>query len=154
MLIKKYLILFLIIVAGAGLTYYFWPAKGGAPIVTESRKLVTNWGLKLELADTDTTRTKGLSGRASLPSDTGLLFVFDRAGTYGFWMKEMNFPIDIVWINEAKQVVGITKNLTPESYPQVFYPPEPIKSALEINAGAAEKLGIKKGDQLSWPLDS
>ncbi|HRZ30119.1 MAG TPA: DUF192 domain-containing protein [Candidatus Paceibacterota bacterium] len=90
---------------------------------------------KLEIADTNEERQQGLSGRASLPRDTGLLFVFEQPGRYGFWMKEMNFPIDIVWLDKNKKVLGTTKNLQPSSYPKIFYSPENTSYALEINTG-------------------
>lgn len=90
---------------------------------------------KLEIADEPAELIKGLSNRESLPKDYGLLFVFPETGKHGFWMKDMKFPIDIVWLDENKEVIGITKNLKPNSYPQVFYPPKDIKYALEINTG-------------------
>jgi len=90
---------------------------------------------KLEIADEPEELTQGLSGREKLAQDYGLLFVFPKPGRHGFWMKDMKFPIDIIWLNENREVIGITKNLEPSSYPQVFYPPSEIKYALEINTG-------------------
>ena len=87
-----------------------------------------------EIADTPAKRELGLSGRPALPADRGILFIFDQPDRHGFWMKDMNFPIDIVWLDENKRVVNITKNLQPNSYPQLFYPPQDIKYALEIKA--------------------
>lgn len=91
--------------------------------------------LEVEIAETDAARARGLSGRAALSENQGMLFVFDEPGQYGFWMKDMNFPIDIVWINEDWHIVGVTAEISPESYPEAFYPPRPIKYALEVNAG-------------------
>ncbi len=88
-----------------------------------------------EVANTKAKKTLGLSGRKSLPRDHGLLFVFDQPSQPGFWMKDMNFPIDIVWLDENKKIIGIEKNFEPSSYPQVIYPPQKISFALEINAG-------------------
>ena len=87
-----------------------------------------------EIADTQEKRELGLSGRPALPADQGMLFVFDQPGRHGFWMKDVNFPIDIVWLDENKRTISITKNLQPNSYPQLFYPPQDIKYALEIKA--------------------
>ncbi|MBI2100631.1 MAG: DUF192 domain-containing protein [Candidatus Vogelbacteria bacterium] len=100
--------------------------------------------LAVEIADDETERSRGLSGRTRLASNEGMLFVFDAPGSYGFWMKEMNFPIDIIWLDEDWRITGITANLSPDSYPQVFYPPEPVKYVLEVNAGlaAAQQLSI------------
>lgn len=88
-----------------------------------------------EVANTEAKRTLGLSGRKSLQTNQGMLFVFDEPSQPGFWMKDMNFPIDIIWLDENKKIIGIEKNLQPSSYPQVFYPPQKIKSVLEINSG-------------------
>ncbi len=88
-----------------------------------------------EIADTKKKRGLGLSGRSTLPADRGMLFIFDQPNKHGFWMKDMNFPLDIVWFDKNRTIVGITKNLQPNSYPQIFYPPQEIVSALEINTG-------------------
>ena len=84
----------------------------------------------------------GLSGRASLPKDAGMLFVFPKTSTYGFWMKDMKFPIDIVWIGENKSVVGITPKISPDTYPKIYYPPSDIRYVLELNSGGAAEYGV------------
>lgn len=89
----------------------------------------------IELADTPAERERGLSGKESLPEGHGLLFIFDKPDLYGFWMKEMNFPIDVVWLDESMVVVDIEKNVTPDSFPHIFYPPRPVKYVLETNVG-------------------
>src|SRR4051812_48326835 len=58
--------------------------------------------ISIEVADTPEARERGPSGRESLPQGSGVLFVFDAPATYGFWMKDMRFPIDIVWLDEEK----------------------------------------------------
>lgn len=105
--------------------------------------------LKLEVATSSEVRERGLSGRADLPADTGLLFIFPETALYGFWMKEMNFAIDIIWLAPDGKVVEITKEAKPESYPNAFYPPEPVKYVLEVNAGYAEQHNLKIGDILA-----
>jgi uncharacterized protein len=100
------------------------------------------------IADTDRTREHGLSDRESLATDAGLLFIFPNVSTSGFWMKDMHFALDIVWINEQKQVIGIDANISPDTYPDVFMPPAPIKYVLELNAGKAADFDIEKGVQL------
>ena len=102
----------------------------------------------LEIADTDAKRTQGLSGRTALENNHGMLFIFEEPGKYGFWMKDMLFPIDIVWISADLQVVGVERNVLPESYPQIFYPQTLINYALELNSGEAERLGIDIGEKL------
>ncbi len=90
-----------------------------------------------EVADTPARRAKGLSGRASLPENEGMLFVFEEPGNHGFWMKDMKFAIDIIWIKGDK-IVGLTENAEPEPQKSVlgltvYYPPEPVDKVLEIN---------------------
>ena len=104
--------------------------------------------IPIEIAESNEERAQGLSGRAALPSGQGLLFIFDLPGSYGFWMKDMQFPIDIVWINENWEVIGLERRVTPETYPTTFYPPSPVKYVLELNSGDATRLGIDIGSKL------
>lgn len=101
------------------------------------------------IADTPASRQQGLSGKDSLPPNTGMLFIFDTPGTYGFWMKEMKFDLDLVWINDKMVVIGISKGVKASSYPAVFYPPQPVKYVLEVPAGFADGQGLKVGQSLS-----
>ena len=105
---------------------------------------------RILIASTSAVRQQGLSGRISMASDEGLLFIFPEAGEYGFWMKDMNFPIDIVWIDADRKVVGISENVAPESYPENFYPPKTILYVLELNAGAVKKAGLKVGSVVGF----
>ena len=103
--------------------------------------------IQIEIADTDAKRIQGLSNRESLPTDTGLLFIFPTPTTPSFWMKDMHFPIDIIWLDANWKIIGIEKNLTPETYPKLFFPPSPIKYVLEVNAGFSTKNNLKTGDR-------
>lgn len=135
---KKFLILFFLIIFITGIFIGFNSAhhdqktKNNFSYQTTQIQIGTTT-IIAEIADTKEKRGLGLSGRPALPADGGMLFVFDQPGNYGFWMKDMNFPIDIVWLDANKKIIGTTKNLQPKSYPQIFYPPAPIKYALEIN---------------------
>lgn len=100
----------------------------------------------IEIADTEEERGQGLSGRASLPEDAGMLFDFIVPSRPGFWMKEMNFPIDIVWIDNNWKIVDLTKNFSPRSYPQVIFPNSAVQYVLEINAGLIDINNFKIGD--------
>lgn len=104
--------------------------------------------IKVEIANTPEERELGLSGRESLETLHGILFIFEQPAIYPFWMKEMNFPIDIVWIDENWQVVGIEREILPESFPQTFNPSRPVKYVLELNSGEAEFFGIDMGSQV------
>lgn len=110
---------------------------------------VGNRSIPIELADTDAERVQGLSGRESLQHGSGLLFLFEKMGIQGFWMKDMKFAIDIVWIDENWTVIGIERAVEPDSYPTVFYSNGPVKYVLELNSGEAAALGIDIGLKLS-----
>jgi len=103
---------------------------------------------KIDIADTKTERAKGLSGVKMLSKNEGLLFVFDTPGVYPFWMKDMNFAIDIIWVDENLEIVYIKENATPESFPELFNPKVEALYVLEINAGETSDSKIKIGDNL------
>lgn len=101
-----------------------------------------------EVADTKASRELGLSGRNGLRNNEGMLFVFESLGRYGFWMKDMNFPIDMLWINQNGIVVKSESNLSPSSYPNTFINDAPAMYVLELGAGRAEEYGIFLGSKL------
>lgn len=102
--------------------------------------------LDLEVAETNRERIKGLSGRKSLRENSGLLFIFPQEDFYGIWMKEMNFPIDIIWLSDDLRVVSIKTEVAPESYPEVFRPNIKSLYVLEVNSGLTRKTQIEVGD--------
>lgn len=106
----------------------------------------------VEIASSTMDKITGLSGRDSLGGDEGMLFTYDNPGSYGFWMKGMKFPIDIIWINGDK-IAGFAESAQPEPGKslwglKIYYPPESIDKVLEVNAGTVKSLGIKVGDGL------
>lgn len=109
---------------------------------------INNLHLDLSVANTDALRVKGLSGVDKLKSNEGMLFIFPKEGNYGFWMKDMNFPIDIIWIDRDLKVAGVAKNVLPSTYPQAFYPPTPVPYVLELPAGTFDANGLKVTDLL------
>ena len=104
--------------------------------------------LTAEVADTKSSRELGLSGRTQIRDNEGLLFVFDAPGRYGFWMKDMLFPIDILWINQNGIVVEIERNATPESYPKTYMNASPATYVLEMAANKAEEQGLYIGSKV------
>ncbi len=117
---------------------------------TESLKYsdlkINNTVIKVRIADTPMEQARGLSGLATLAQDKGLLFVFNQPTIPRFWMKEMRFPIDIIWIDEEKQIIGIEHNLSPNTFPQIYSPNAPIIYALEVNATWTKQHNINIGD--------
>jgi uncharacterized membrane protein (UPF0127 family) len=104
--------------------------------------------VQLAVADTPDRRRRGLSGYDSLDDNEGMLFVYDDSGNRGFWMKDMDFAIDIIWLDEDSEVVTIKRKAQPKSYPNTFYPTEPAKNVIEVASGMAETLKINSGDRL------
>lgn len=114
--------------------------------------------ITVEVANTPAARTRGLGYRDSLPEDAGMLFGMGAARLHRFWMKGMRFPLDMVWIDEQKQVISVTRDVpaeppgTPDSELPTYAPDEPALYVLELNAGAAERLGIDPADRLEFTL--
>lgn len=105
----------------------------------------------LEVADSSATRERGLSGRIGLAPNTGMIFVFENLGRYSFWMKDMIFPIDMIWLRDDWCIVHIVADADPESYPTIFAPPVPALYIVEIGAGEAARLGLKNGSCIDAP---
>lgn len=112
--------------------------------------LMPQGALVVEVANTRASRELGLSGRKMMRDDEGMLFVFDAPGRYGFWMKDMDFPLDMVWINQNGIVVWVERNVTPESYieKKTFINQSEASYVLEINANMAEKFGLYLGSKV------
>ena len=120
-------------------------SSGGLRVIPIRAPLGT---IRAMIADSTESQEKGLGDRASLAKNAGMLFIFNVPGDYGFWMKDMSFPIDMVWVNRDKTVVGIARNVATSSFPGVFDPPSPIIYVLELNANASKRLGIATGTKL------
>jgi uncharacterized protein len=100
------------------------------------------------VADTNEKREQGLSGKGFLPSNTSMLFKFDTPDTHGIWMKDMHFPIDIIWLDKNKTIVNLISDADPSTYPHVFYPPKESLYVLEVRAGLIKDKGLKLGDEI------
>ena len=113
-------------------------------------------GFAVEVADDPAERAQGLSGRDPLPDDGGMLFVYQEPVVPGFWMREMRFALDFVWIGQNCEVVDVTPNVpapgegTSESELTLYHPAAPILYNLEVNAGTAERHGIEVGDAVRF----
>ncbi|NTW22158.1 DUF192 domain-containing protein [Candidatus Falkowbacteria bacterium] len=121
----------------------------GMPYLTVGGKTV-----EIELARTSAERIKGLSGHAPLKQNQGMLFVFNEYTPRTFWMKDMLFPLDIIWIKDDT-VTKISPDLPPEgSNPQKLYESgEAVNYVLEVSAGWAQMNKIKAGDKVSYHYD-
>ena len=99
---------------------------------------------------------QGLSGREFLPAGTGMLFIYEQEDNRTFWMPDMRFPLDMVWIGGNCEVADITLNapipLPGQSRNDLprFSPSAPAQYVLEINAGEFESQGINVGDSVRF----
>ena len=126
-----------VILAATGLLFVIVNlVKPSAPDIKQNSYLeIGGVKLEIEIADTATARAQGLSGRPILPENTGMLFVFNTADYYNFWMKDMYFPIDIIWLNDDWRVIDLTENISPKNFPVTYQPRAPARYVLEVNAG-------------------
>lgn len=129
---------------------------GSSPIPTPIAPKVTINGkeINVEVAKTAKEREKGLGERQSLDKDNGMLFIFDSAKSPVFWMKGMEFPIDIIWIKNGK-IIQIDRNVPiPKAGVQdtrlpTYSAHDSIDYVLEVNAGFSDTNSIKVGDTVS-----
>ena len=108
----------------------------------------------VELAVTPAERNQGLSGHPPLADNEGMLFVFENEAKWTFWMKEMLFPLDMLWIDARCAVVDITENAPMPEPGQAlqdlprFFPETLAQYVLEVNAGTAQRTGVSIGDRV------
>lgn len=134
-----------VVVVSVALSFYGLTQVHQTPVLH-----VAGARISLDVVDTPAARQQGLSGRGGLADNSGMLFVFNENSADCFWMKDMQFSIDILWLNEAKQVLYSVQNVDPASYPHSFCPPEPARYVIELPAGRAGSLGIRDGQTLDF----
>ena len=104
----------------------------------------------IEVMTTDQDRARGLMYRRSLPEKSGMLFLYDRAQPATMWMKNTFIPLDMVFIAPGGTVHRIEKNAEPFST-AVISSEGDIIAVLELNAGEADRIGLKRGDPVVYP---
>ena len=106
--------------------------------------------IPVERADTVEKRQQGLSGREKLPDGAGMLFVFPESYTYGFWMKDMLFALDMLWFDSNGCIIDIHEDVSPDTYPTIFKPKEPAQFVLEMAANFVAENDITVGTCASF----
>jgi len=106
--------------------------------------------MRASVADTPLSRQQGLSNTPSLPTGIVKLFVLEEPGPAPFWMKDMNYPIDILWLDSDKTIIYIAPDVAPETYPQTFGPLVDSLYVIETPAGFADRAGMVVGEQFVW----
>lgn len=107
--------------------------------------------MDVEMAVTPDQLRQGLMYRRSLAADAGMLFDFGGDQPVSMWMKNTLIPLDMVFIAGDGQVVGVTERAVPQSL-AIISSPGPVRAVLEINGGAASRLGIRPGDRVVHPI--
>ncbi len=116
---------------------------------TPYERLITVGGtpFKVDVADTPAERERGLSNTPPQPP-RAMLFIFDYDEQWGIWMKDMNYPIDVLWITADLQVVQIEPNMHPASFPRVYRASIPVRYVLELPGGTIEAYNLAVGNQV------
>jgi uncharacterized membrane protein (UPF0127 family) len=120
--------------------------------IQSSAKVAESTTIHFEVVTTPAAQEQGLGGRAVIPDNYAMLFVFPTDGSYGFWMKDMLSSIDMIWVTDNGTIAGIQEDATAASYPGVFYPPYPIRYVLETKVGLAKEKGWTVGTKIQLPL--
>lgn len=135
-----YIILFAIIFI-LGALYY-----RSHPLVSKVR--IRNTTITVDVAVTDAQKQRGLGGRSSMAENSGMLFPYDHTEQFEYWMRDMLFPLDFVWIN-GKTVVDLSPNIPAPKQgemPRIVKPKTAVDKVLELHAGSIERIGIATGD--------
>jgi uncharacterized protein len=146
-------VLFLIVVGGLYFSQNY--LKGGSFFVSSRKTSTVTIGshiLKVTKVSSQKEREIGLSEAKSISSDRGMLFLFDKSDYYPFWMKNMKFSIDIIYINNDT-IVTIKENaqtLKNNENPIIYTPTEPADKVLEIQSGLSKKYNFKNGDKVKY----
>lgn len=116
-----------------------------------SRVCVNSACIQAEVADSAEKQEVGLMFRKNLAENRGMLFIFDREAKYSFWMKNMQFPLDIIWIDSNREIVDITENALPcKGTCDTIMPAVSSRYVLEVSSGFVKRKKIKKGDKLRF----
>jgi uncharacterized membrane protein (UPF0127 family) len=127
----------------------------GVAVYAKAKKpyvFIDNHKIYVKILDNPEERAKGFSDYKKIKSNSGMLFIHGSEDYRSYWMKDMNFSIDIIWITEDRRVIGVEEYVMPSSYPITFDSPAPSKYVLEVKAGVAEKVGIKPGDYVDLSI--
>ena len=112
--------------------------------IYKTQKISINWNtFTLYIADNNFKIKKWLSIFKNIKKNQGMIFIFPDTNYYGFWMKNMKFDIDLLWINKNWKIVWYINNFKKETYPKIFFPAKKIKYVIELNNQAIEKYNIK-----------
>lgn len=132
----------------------FLPACFRQKVVFQNQVCFQQKCIQVEVVQKEEDLRRGLQGRASLDSNSGMLFVFPESRRQGFWMKDTLIPLDMIWMDYSRRVVYTAQRVPPCLHDpcRTYTPDEEAMYVLEVNAGYAEILGIKEGTRCEFKL--
>ena len=133
------------------LSFFYTRSSVPKSVYKKANLKIQNVTFSVDIADTPGLRMQGLSGRKKLGDNEGMIFLFPVSGFYRFWMKDMNFPLDFVWVNGEKIIDTMEKVPVPPAGIQLptYTSKSPADKILEIKAGAIKKNNIRIGDSVN-----
>lgn len=118
--------------------HHYHPKRTNEYLPNDHMVVLGDKQIMVRIADTEATQVQGLSGFTRLPADQGMMFIFNKVDYYAFWMKDMQFPLDVLWLKRIQEgnykIIGAMTDVDPNTYPQAFTSPEPVDGFLELPA--------------------
>jgi uncharacterized membrane protein (UPF0127 family) len=147
------MVILLVVFAATCFWYFYFFAHACNPALPTETLSVGGNAWTVEMATTMTQQACGLSGREGLGENDAMLFVFGSPSVQNFWMKDMNFPLDMIWIS-GNTVAGFAQNAAPQPGAplwklQIYTSPYNVDKVLEVVAGTVAKYNIKVGDTVT-----
>jgi uncharacterized membrane protein (UPF0127 family) len=135
----------------ASALFFLFAGSGGSGQPALPTREISLGGIAVtaEIAADAEEQRRGLSGRRGLAPDAGMLFPVYPPARPDFWMKEMNFPLDFIYLSGGR-VVEIKENILPASFPGFFRPAEDVDAVLEMSAGWAAARSVRVGDSAAY----
>lgn len=123
-----------------------WRVDGTLSFNRDGESLGT---IEIEIADSDSSRMRGMMQRESIPDDWGMLFIFPNEEERGFWMANTPMALDLMFISADSTIINIARYVQPMSAETV--PSDgPARFVLEVEAGYTDSIGIVEGDRVNW----
>ena len=127
------------------------PVRGGQPLLPTTTMQIGSRRFIVEEATTPKEQEDGLMRRDYLPSDHGMIFIFDKTGEQTFWNHDVPFPLDNLFVDDSGTIVSIQHM---DAYSNASTEPVLCRYVIELNAGEPAFLGIHVGDHLTIPADA
>lgn len=111
--------------------------------------VLNNEKINILISDSVESRMKGLGDRNKLDPNTIMLFVFDKPDVYSIWMKNMYFPLDIIWLDEELNIIHIEEDISPNTYPKIYSSNSKSLYVIEANSGFSKRFDLKVGNKIN-----